>query len=112
MSVDASSDTTEQEAERKPRKSVAFSEGTTIVDSDGQVTESKETNGGKSSAESHSTGSPALAGNAPCTQTSSYNWLTCRVTGDDKDVEEVTEMFADLAKKVRIPHHGSSLGDN
>lgn len=54
------------EAERKPRKSVAFSEGTTIVDSDGQVTESKETNG-----------------------------------GDDKDVEEVTEMFADLAKKKK-----------
>ena len=39
--------------ERKPRKSVAFSEGTTIVDGDGQVTESVETNGGKSSAESH-----------------------------------------------------------
>ncbi|KAJ4350806.1 translation initiation factor eIF-2 beta subunit [Ascochyta clinopodiicola] len=71
-----------ESAERKPRKSVAFSEGTTIVDSDGQVTESKETNGGKSSAESHSTGSPALA-------------------GDDKDVEEVTEMFADLAKKKK-----------
>jgi translation initiation factor 2 subunit 2 len=41
-------------AERKPRKSVAFSEGTTIVDSDGQVTESTEVNGGKSTAESHS----------------------------------------------------------
>ena len=61
---------TEQEAsERKPRKSVAFSEGTTIVDSDGQVTESKETNGGKSSAEKHSTASPALAGNAPGSNT-------------------------------------------
>jgi hypothetical protein len=44
--------TTPQE-ERKPRKSVAFSEDTTIVDGDGQVTESVETNGGKSSAESH-----------------------------------------------------------
>jgi translation initiation factor 2 subunit 2 len=41
-------------AERKPRKSVAFQEGTTIVDSDGQVTESTEVNGGKSTAESHS----------------------------------------------------------
>ncbi|KAF2854023.1 hypothetical protein T440DRAFT_465044 [Plenodomus tracheiphilus IPT5] len=62
--------------ERKPRKSVAFSEGATIVDSNGDVTESKEVNGGKSSAESH----------AP---------------GDDKEVEEVTDMFADLAKKKK-----------
>ena len=70
---------TEQEAsERKPRKSVAFSEGTTIVDSDGQVTESKETNGGKSSAESHSTGSPALAGIAPGTYTYIEQWTDMR----------------------------------
>ena len=60
----------EQEAaERKPRKSVAFSEENTIVDSDGQVTESKEANGGESSAEKHSTGSPALAGNTPGSDT-------------------------------------------
>ncbi|OAK99504.1 eukaryotic translation initiation factor-like protein 2 subunit beta [Phaeosphaeriaceae sp. SRC1lsM3a] len=63
-------------AERKPRKSVAFSEGTTIVDGDGQVTESTEVNGGKSTAESHS-------GSA------------------DKEVDEVTDMFADLAKKKK-----------
>lgn len=64
------SNTSGQEAiERKPRKSVAFSEENTIVDSDGQVTESKETNGGKSSAEKHSTGSPALAGNTPGSDT-------------------------------------------
>ncbi|KAJ4993817.1 domain found in IF2B/IF5 [Stagonosporopsis vannaccii] len=88
------------EAERKPRKSVAFSEGTTIVDSDGQVTESKETNGSKSSAEKHSTGSPALEGNTPGRDTED-NRLTSGVTGDDKDVEEVTEMFADLAKKKK-----------
>lgn len=54
-------------AERKPRKSVAFSEGTTIVDGDGQVTESTEVNGSTA----------------------------------DKDVEEVTDMFADLAKKKK-----------
>ncbi|KAH9873127.1 hypothetical protein J1614_005525 [Plenodomus biglobosus] len=63
--------------ERKPRKSVAFSEGATIVDSNGDVTESKEVNGGKSSAESH------------------------HASGDDKEVEEVTDMFADLAKKKK-----------
>jgi translation initiation factor 2 subunit 2 len=48
------SETQADATERKPRKSVAFSEGTTIVDSDGQVTESTEVNGGKSTAESHS----------------------------------------------------------
>jgi translation initiation factor 2 subunit 2 len=42
------------DTERKPRKSVAFSEGATIVDSNGDVTESTEMNGGKESAESHS----------------------------------------------------------
>lgn len=46
------------DVERKPRKSVAFSEGATIVDSDGQVSESKEMNGGKSTAESHSGEAP------------------------------------------------------
>lgn len=88
--------------ERKPRKSVAFSEGATIVDSDGQVTESKEMNGGKSTAESHS-GEPS----PPTSQdahvyTLGKHGLTRGVTdGADKDVEEVTDMFADLAKKVR-----------
>lgn len=41
-------------SERKPRKSVAFSEGTTIVDSNGGVTETNGTSD-KTSAESHST---------------------------------------------------------
>ena len=47
--------------ERKPRKSVAFSEGTTIVDSNGDVTESGEVNGDKESAESHAAGELTLA---------------------------------------------------
>ncbi|RII04884.1 eukaryotic translation initiation factor 2 subunit beta [Alternaria sp. MG1] len=64
--------------DRKPRKSVQFSEGATIVDSNGDVTESLEMNGGKDSAEGHSSGG-----------------------GDDKEVEEVTDMFADLAKKKK-----------
>ncbi|KAF1842932.1 eukaryotic translation initiation factor-like protein 2 subunit beta [Cucurbitaria berberidis CBS 394.84] len=66
--------------ERKPRKSVAFSEGATIVDSNGEITESIDINGGKSSAESHASGAPPA---------------------DDKEVEEVTDMFADLAKKKK-----------
>jgi len=63
-------------SERKPRKSVAFSEGATIVDSNGEVKESNDVNGGKSTAESHA-------------------------SGDAKEVEEVTDMFADLAKKKK-----------
>ncbi|KAF2458479.1 domain found in IF2B/IF5-domain-containing protein [Lineolata rhizophorae] len=64
--------------ERKPRKSVAFSEGATIVDGDGQVTEMNGAAGGdKTSAESHS--------------------------AEDKDVDEVTDMFKDLAKKKKKP---------
>ncbi|KAF2635680.1 hypothetical protein P280DRAFT_473612 [Massarina eburnea CBS 473.64] len=63
-------------ADTKPRKSVAFEDSTTIVDSDGQVTESAGMNGDKASAESH----------AP---------------GDDKEVDEVSDMFAGLAKKKK-----------
>lgn len=46
-------------SERKPRKSVAFSEGATIVDSNGEVTESNDVNGSKSTAESHASGEVA-----------------------------------------------------
>ncbi|KEQ69259.1 hypothetical protein M436DRAFT_56387, partial [Aureobasidium namibiae CBS 147.97] len=60
--------------ERKPRKSVAFSEGTTIVDSNGQVTEATEQHGDKSSAENHSA---------------------------EGGVDEMTAMFEGLAKKKK-----------
>ena len=42
-------------SERKPRKSVAFSEGTTVVDSNGDVTEMNGTSD-KTTAESHTAG--------------------------------------------------------
>lgn len=60
--------------ERKPRKSVAFSEGTTIVDSNGEVTEATEQHGDKSSAEAHSS---------------------------EGGVDEMTAMFEGLAKKKK-----------
>jgi len=64
----------ESPVERKPRKSVAFSDGATIVDSDGMVTEQNaDMNGDKNSAESHSADA----------------------------VDEVTDMFKDLAKKKK-----------
>ncbi|KAF2030614.1 hypothetical protein EK21DRAFT_100297 [Setomelanomma holmii] len=88
--------------ERKPRKSVAFSEGATIVDSDGQVTESKEMNGGKSTADSHS-GEPSTPPMGQDTYTNdAEHGLTMGTTdGADKEVDEVTDMFADLAKKKK-----------
>ncbi|KAF2712991.1 hypothetical protein K504DRAFT_478944 [Pleomassaria siparia CBS 279.74] len=73
-------DIAESPPELKPRKSVAFSEGATIVESDGQVTESIEMNGGKNSAESHAAGE---AGEP------------------DKEVDEVTDMFSNLVKKKK-----------
>lgn len=63
-----------QEAPQK-RKSVAFSDGATIVDSDGQVTETA-TNGHDETAQSH-----APAG--------------------DKEVDEMTEMFKSMPKKKK-----------
>lgn len=86
--------------DRKPRKSVQFSEGATIVDSDGQVTKSKEMNGGKSTAESHAGPSPTMGEDAHTLH--EKLWLTNLVAdGADKEVEEVTDMFADLAKKKK-----------
>ena len=62
----------------KPRKSVAFAEGQTIVDSDGQVTSSAmETNGEKDTAESHA-----------------------KPEGD-QSVDEVTAMLEGLGKKKK-----------
>ena len=54
-------------------------------------------NGGKSSAESHA--SHEAPGEDACTY-NTKNELTGGAA-EDKEVEEVTDMFADLAKKVR-----------
>lgn len=62
--------------ERKQRKSVAFSEGTLIMDENGAVSEGHHDDT-KSTAEKHT--SPSA----------------------DKDVDEVTDMFAGLAKKKK-----------
>ncbi|KAJ9619821.1 translation initiation factor eIF-2 beta subunit [Taxawa tesnikishii (nom. ined.)] len=65
-------------APAKQRKSVAFSEGTTIVDSNGEVTQTNGEHGDKDSAQAHS---------AP--------------EGGDKEVDEMADMFAGLAKKKK-----------
>lgn len=65
--------------DKPKRKSVAFSEGNTIVDSEGKITEEMADGGGdKTTAESHS-GEPS----------------------GDAAVDEVTDMFKDLAKKKK-----------
>lgn len=83
------------QAERKPRKSVQFEDSTIIVDSDGQVTEGGAMNGDKDSAASHATGTSASP------HYNGGNGSNLQETGEDKEVEEVTDMFAGLAKKVR-----------
>lgn len=84
--------------ERKPRKSVAFEDSTIVVDGDGQVTASSAVNGEKASAESHAAG-------RSLGQRAHKIWgnivADMRDTGDDKDVDEVTDMFAGLAKKKK-----------
>lgn len=65
--------------ECKPRKSVAFADGQTVVDSDGVVTETNGVHDGdKESAASHA-----------------------RANGDEKSVDEMTAMFEGLAKKKK-----------
>jgi translation initiation factor 2 subunit 2 len=84
-------------AERKPRKSVAFEDTTTLVDSDGQVTESASMNGDKESAASHAAGTSLPPANSVNIDANAH------MTGEDKDkeVDEVTDMFAGLAKKKK-----------
>ncbi|KAI4844702.1 hypothetical protein E4T44_06045 [Aureobasidium sp. EXF-8845] len=86
--------------ERKPRKSVAFSEGTTIVDSNGQVTEATEQHGDKSSAENHSAGTnKKLSAVANEAQEDTSSPLATPTEGGS--VDEMTAMFEGLAKKKK-----------
>ncbi|KAK3709102.1 translation initiation factor eIF-2 beta subunit [Vermiconidia calcicola] len=72
--------------DRKPRKSVAFAEGQTIVDENGEVTESHEQMGRTNSAESHAR---------------DMNGENSTGGGGDKQVDEMTAMFEGLAKKKK-----------
>ncbi|KAL8911838.1 MAG: hypothetical protein Q9172_007600 [Xanthocarpia lactea] len=73
----------EVDSTRPQRKSVAFSDGATVVDSNGNTT---EVNGhsNQTSAENHTIGSPDTPAN-----------------GGDKEVDEVTDLFKGLAKKKK-----------
>ncbi|KAK2731447.1 hypothetical protein FQN55_004681 [Onygenales sp. PD_40] len=67
---------TEVPVEKKHRKSVAFSEGTTIMDANGAISEANHADE-KTTAEKHTATSP------------------------DKEVDEVTELFKGLSKKKK-----------
>ncbi|OAG06535.1 eukaryotic translation initiation factor 2 subunit beta [Paraphaeosphaeria sporulosa] len=95
-----------ESAERKPRKSVAFENNTTIVDSDGQVTESAAMNGDKESAASHT------AGTSLKRDDSANNDADAHMAGEDKAVDEVTDMFAGLNKKKKKKPKTETEGDD
>ncbi|KAG9991830.1 hypothetical protein KCU98_g228, partial [Aureobasidium melanogenum] len=84
--------------ERKPRKSVAFSEGTTIVDSNGQVTEATEQHGDKSSAETHSAGTIKKL---PAAKQAQDEDISSPPATPTEGVDEMTAMFEGLAKKKK-----------
>ncbi|KAF2729643.1 eukaryotic translation initiation factor 2 beta subunit [Polyplosphaeria fusca] len=89
-------DVAESPTERKPRKSVAFSEGATIVDENGEVTTgTTETKDGES-AERHSSGKSPSNGVATNEDDGTY-----ANTAVDAAVDEVTDMFAGLQKKKK-----------
>ncbi|MCJ1393314.1 hypothetical protein MMC18_006186 [Xylographa bjoerkii] len=89
--------------ERKARKSVAFSEGTTIVDSNGDITEMNGTSD-RTTAESHSTRKFQDPTRTPLAQWRA-DWENTAPPTDtpttDKDVDEVTDLFKGLAKKKK-----------
>jgi len=70
-------DTETPVSEKKHRKSVAFSEGTTIMDANGTISEANH-GVDKTTAEKHSAPPP------------------------DNEVDEVTELFKGLSKKKKI----------
>ncbi|KAG9635024.1 hypothetical protein KCU64_g15186, partial [Aureobasidium melanogenum] len=84
--------------ERKPRKSVAFSEGTTIVDSNGQVTEATEQHGDKSGAETHSAGTIKKL---PAAKQAQDEDISSPPATPTEGVDEMTAMFEGLAKKKK-----------
>ena len=79
--------------DRTKRKSVAFSEDTTIMDANGDVSESVA-GGEKTTAESHS-GMSQTRGDTPAP--------LILATAPDKAVDEVTDMFAGMNKKKKKP---------
>lgn len=95
-----------ESAERKPRKSVAFEDSATIVDSDGQVTESAAMNGEKDSAASHTTG------RSPRRDEHTGNIPDAHMADEDKEVDEVTDMFAGLNKKKKKKSKTEAEGDD
>lgn len=85
--------------ERKARKSVAFADGASVFDSNGEVSEVDGHND-KSTAESHSSTNelPSHHGNTYLTLSSESS---DPASTDDKEVDEVADLFKGLAKKKK-----------
>lgn len=84
------------------RKSVTFSEGTTIMDANGEITEAQHTVD-KTTAEKHSSGmSIASLADLQNAQMSDLSNIECEGPATpDREVDEVTELFKGLAKKKK-----------
>ena len=83
---------------REPRKSVAFTDGATIVNSDGEITKVNGTSE-KESAESHSAG--MCTRRVHSTTRNSYEPEKPDETPSDPAVDEVNELFKGLGKKKK-----------
>ena len=82
------------EQDQKQRKSVAFSEGDVIMDTNGQVTDTP--------TEEKPAGTPSsFPGTGDSRTPTSVDPLTSDIRAIDKDVDEVTEMFKGLSKKKK-----------
>lgn len=99
-------------APREHRKSVAFSEGTTVVDANGDVTEVNGTSD-KTSAESHSAGRLPLLIQV-FDRGSQFKEKQVKSLSADPAVDEVNELFKGLGKKKKSskkPKEETAEGD-
>jgi len=94
--TDGSSTQERSQSERKPRKSVAFSDDTTVMDENGEISEGRRTDDDKVTAEKHS-----ISEKFPVSATRGLGLTMMAAT--DTAVDEVTDMFAGLNKKKKKP---------
>lgn len=84
-------------AQRKSRKSVAFIDDTKIMDENGMVSDGQPVTDDRSTAEHHS------ASGLIRTDKGKRITLIIPTETEDKSVDEITDMFAGLAKKKKKP---------
>lgn len=103
--------TQDVQTERKPRKSVAFSEGTTIVDENGEVTMKEDGHDDtKDTAQSHSPSTPPLS-QALEEFTDAYKALDDEPKKDDDDVADMLKSMKKKKKKTKTEDAEAGEGD-